>query len=138
MTAQTIRVFKYIDELDAFLPTEEFSSISEELGLTEWHPAVWIGRFFIMKLAYYTLETVLDDGETMDIGPATPEGSSITALLFKRIASFDFQGSPANVICCIGITQEELDFCFENGSKALLEKMPPEYILTEMSRKSFV
>jgi hypothetical protein len=42
----TIRVFRYLEELDAFLVTEEFSQLADHLGLTEWHPVVWIGRLF--------------------------------------------------------------------------------------------
>ncbi len=43
-----IRVFKYIEELDAFLVTDEFSKLNDRLNLTEWHPVVWIGRLFTM------------------------------------------------------------------------------------------
>lgn len=45
---KTVRVFDYIEELDAFTVTEEFSRLSNQLGLTEWHPAVWVGRLFLM------------------------------------------------------------------------------------------
>ncbi len=44
----TIRVFSYIEALDAFLVTKEFTRISDFLGLTEWHPVVWVGRLFEM------------------------------------------------------------------------------------------
>lgn len=43
-----IKVFDYIEELDAFLVTEEFTALADYLGLTEWHPTVWIGRLFCM------------------------------------------------------------------------------------------
>ena len=43
-----IRVFKYIEDLDAFLVTDEFSNLADRLNLTEWHPVVWIGRLFTM------------------------------------------------------------------------------------------
>ena len=45
---KTIRVFKYIEELDAFVITPEFRALSDTLGLNEWHPAVWIGRLFAL------------------------------------------------------------------------------------------
>jgi hypothetical protein len=35
-------------EVDAFLVTDEYREIADMLGLTEWHPAVWIGRLFIL------------------------------------------------------------------------------------------
>jgi hypothetical protein len=44
----TLRVFHYLPELDAFRITDELQRISDELGLSEWHAAVWIGRLFTM------------------------------------------------------------------------------------------
>ena len=41
-----IRVFRYIEEIDAFIVTPEFSKLADYLGLTEWHPVVWLGRLF--------------------------------------------------------------------------------------------
>ena len=108
-----------------------------ELAVAHQGDEDW-GVDIICRLAYYTLNNEIDNGETMDIGEATPEGSTIEALLFKRIASFDFQGKPANVICCIGITKSELDYCFEQGIEALFEKLPKEFVLTDLYRKSYV
>ena len=48
----TIRVFKYIEELDAFVVTDKFKELMDKLGLTEWHPAVWIGRLFTLDNDY--------------------------------------------------------------------------------------
>ena len=108
-----------------------------ELAVAHQGEEDW-GVDIICRLAYYTLEATLDHGETMDMEEATPEGSTINAFLFKRIATFDFQGNPANVICCIGITKAELDFCFDHGSDTLLETLPKDYVLTEVYRQSFV
>lgn len=47
-----VRIFKYIEPLDAFLVTDEYRSLAEQLGLTEWHPAVWIGRLFMLDNDY--------------------------------------------------------------------------------------
>jgi hypothetical protein len=44
----TIHPFDYIEELDAFVLTEEFKTASDLLGLAEWHAAVWIGRLFTL------------------------------------------------------------------------------------------
>lgn len=41
-----VRVFEYVDRLDAFLVTEEYALLAERLGLAEWNPVVWIGRLF--------------------------------------------------------------------------------------------
>lgn len=46
--AKALRIFRYIDDLDAFVATDEYQRIADLVGLTEWHPAVWIGRLFIM------------------------------------------------------------------------------------------
>ncbi len=48
----TVKVFRYIDDLDAFLVTPEFTALSERLGLTEWTPVVWIGRLFFLDNDY--------------------------------------------------------------------------------------
>lgn len=47
-----VRVFKYIDKLDAFIPTDEYRQIAEELGLAEWNHVVWIGRLFTLDNDY--------------------------------------------------------------------------------------
>lgn len=46
--AKKLRIFDYLHDLDAFVATDEYQRIADLLGLTEWHPAVWIGRLFIM------------------------------------------------------------------------------------------
>jgi hypothetical protein len=48
----TIRIFRYISELDAFLITEEYQRLADDLGLTEWHAAGWIGRLFMLDADY--------------------------------------------------------------------------------------
>ncbi|MBI2999865.1 MAG: hypothetical protein HYY46_15665 [Deltaproteobacteria bacterium] len=47
-----VRVFRYIEPLDAFVVTDEYRSLAERLGLAEWHPAVWIGRLFTLDNDY--------------------------------------------------------------------------------------
>lgn len=42
----TVQAFRYVAELDAFLVTEELTRICDHLGLTEWTPVVWMGRYF--------------------------------------------------------------------------------------------
>ena len=48
----SVRVFRYIKPLDAFLVTNEYGSLAGRLGLAEWHPAVWIGRLFTLDNDY--------------------------------------------------------------------------------------
>ncbi len=47
-----VRVFRYVQELDAFVVTAEFTSLAERLGLSEWHPVVWVGRLFLLDNDY--------------------------------------------------------------------------------------
>lgn len=42
----TIKIFKYIDQLDCFVVNPEYKIIADRLGLTEWNEVVWIGRYF--------------------------------------------------------------------------------------------
>lgn len=49
---RTVRVFKYIDQLDAFVVTDEYRQLADHLGLIEWNPVVWIGRLFILDNDY--------------------------------------------------------------------------------------
>ncbi|MEW6534566.1 MAG: suppressor of fused domain protein [Candidatus Auribacterota bacterium] len=123
-------------ELIGYTDQKPNSEGNYELAIAHKGDEDW-GVNIICRLAYYTLDNVLEHGETMDIANVTPDGSTIVALLFKRIASFQFQGNPANVICCIGITQHELDLCFKQGSTALLKKLPQDYVLTELYRESY-
>lgn len=44
--------FDYIKELDAFTVNEEFDKLAKELGVSEWHSTVWIGRFFTLDSDY--------------------------------------------------------------------------------------
>lgn len=96
------------------------------------------GVQIISRLAHYTLESVIDDGETMDIGSAVPEGSAITAILFRRIASFQVLGEPANIICCVGITAPELDLAKTAGSAMLIDKLGQDFLTTDLYRPSRV
>ncbi len=69
------------------------------------------GETIIGQLAHYTLESVLNPGETMDIGPATPEGSTIAAFLFCDYGRFKVRGRKAGLLLCLGITADELSEC---------------------------
>ena len=49
---KSIKVFKYIEELDCFIVTDRYREIADYLGLSEWNPVVWIGRLFILDNDY--------------------------------------------------------------------------------------
>jgi hypothetical protein len=46
--SQKVKIFRYLDDVDAFVVTDEYRRIAESLGLVEWNPVVWIGRLFMM------------------------------------------------------------------------------------------
>jgi len=95
------------------------------------------------KLAKYTLDEALEPGETMDIGPAMPEDSTISALLFvePRIAdggeSFEVRGVKAGVLLCIGITARELEAIRRHGATGILERLKAAGVFpfTEVRRR---
>lgn len=96
------------------------------------------GPNLISRLAYYTLEEKLEPGETMDIGPAAPDGSTIAALLFLEYARFKVRGKKAGLLLCIGITADELKMC-RKGRRADVEqalKKARVYPYTDLYRQS--
>lgn len=96
------------------------------------------GANLLARLAYSTLESRLNPGETMDIGSATPEGSTIAALLFLEYARFEVRGRAAGLLLCIGITGDELQACFD-GHRHELELALKEagvFPFTDLYRKS--
>lgn len=47
-----VRVFRYVETLDAFVVAEEFQRLADYLGLSEWSAVVWIGRLFTLDEDY--------------------------------------------------------------------------------------
>jgi hypothetical protein len=39
-----VRIFCYLEEVDAFVVTDEYRRIADSLGLTEWNPVVRLDR----------------------------------------------------------------------------------------------
>jgi hypothetical protein len=108
-----------------------------ELMICQRDDAEW-GASIISRLAPYTLQAELNPGETMDIGPATPEGSTIAALLFFDYARFEVRGRRAGLLLCVGITEDELQACRE-GRRAEVEtalKSVAVYPFTDLFRGS--
>lgn len=81
-----------------------------ELMICQRDDAKW-GAGIIRRLAHYTLQAELNPGETMDIGPATPDGSTIAAFLFFDGGRFEVRGRKAGLLLCVGITADELEAC---------------------------
>jgi hypothetical protein len=49
---KTIKIFRYLADLDCFVVSDEYQRIADQLGLTEWSPVVWIGRLFTLDNDY--------------------------------------------------------------------------------------
>jgi hypothetical protein len=98
------------------------------------------GPNLISKLAYYTLEAELNPGETMDIGSATPDGSTINALLFCEYARFQVRERQAGLLLCIGMTSRELTACQSSGSDSVLDELKNNGIFpfTDLYRESVI
>jgi hypothetical protein len=47
-----MRVFDYLEAVDAFVVSDEYRGVAEELGLIEWNPVVWLGRLFMLDNDY--------------------------------------------------------------------------------------
>jgi hypothetical protein len=47
-----VKIFRYIEDLDCFVVTDEYRKIADQLGLSEWNPVVWIGRLFTLDNDY--------------------------------------------------------------------------------------
>ncbi|MBM4031337.1 MAG: suppressor of fused domain protein [Planctomycetes bacterium] len=96
------------------------------------------GPNIISRLANYTLDAALNPGETMDIGPAAPDGSTITAFLFLDYARFRVRGRDAGLLLCLGITAKELDECQAGKRRRLLIALKDKgiYPFTDWSRQA--
>jgi hypothetical protein len=98
------------------------------------------GEATISKLAYYTLDAVVEPNQTMDLGSAVPAGSTITAFLFGAFARFVVKERGAGVLLCLGITADELALCHV-GRRCEVEsalKSAGVYPFTDLFRESVI
>lgn len=108
-----------------------------ELMICSRNDDTW-GPNIICQLAHYTLECALNPGETMDIGPATPAGSTIAAFLFCDYGRLNVRDRPSGLLLCLGITADELSEC-RSGNRTQVEaalKSNGVYPFTDLFRKS--
>ncbi len=102
----------------------------------DWSPSI------ISRLAKYTLEAVLQPGDTMDIGSALPAGSTGAAFLFTEPSvspnAFTVGGKRSGVLLCIVITSQELQACMRNGSSKTLQRLKESGIFpfSDLKRRS--
>jgi hypothetical protein len=80
------------------------------------------GAQLISTLAYATLQSSFNSGETMELGGLGAE-HGFEALIFDRYATREIEGTLAGILLVMGITKKELKWSFKNGGTALLEKL---------------
>jgi hypothetical protein len=90
----------------------------------------------ISRLAPYTQQAFIGQGESMDIDSATPAQSRIKAFLFDTYATFTLFGEENELRLCIGITKPELEFKLQHGAEKLLELLRRHgvYPFTDLDR----
>ncbi|HHH75689.1 MAG TPA: hypothetical protein ENL03_01530 [Phycisphaerae bacterium] len=127
-------------ELNGSEPQKRNPLGSYELAIAHRSADESWGPNIISRLAYYTLDTPMKPKETMDLGPLTPDGSTIDALLFFDYGRFIFRGKKAGVLLCMGITEREKNACFAGKKAALIEALKTEGIFpyTDLTRKSVI
>lgn len=97
------------------------------------------GVSLISKLSYYTLETSLESGNTMDLGGNyLLTDSNIKALLFSKFADFKVNGGKYGIMLLIGITSDELEWAKQNSGEQLISKLKEAgiYPITDLKRES--
>lgn len=111
-----------------------------ELAIAHRDPEEEWGANLICRLAQYTLMVALKPGETMDIGPAAPTGSTIDAFLFFDYGSFQFRGTSAGVLLCMGITKKEKEACLAGRKDTLVETLKATHVFpyTDLVRQSVI
>jgi hypothetical protein len=92
----------------------------------------------LTPLAFYTLEQLLNPGDTSDLGEIV-EGSEITALLFSDYGRFTVFKRDCGLLLCIGITQREMKYASKHPG-TLEEKLREAgvYPVTDFERESIV
>ncbi len=97
-----------------------------ELMMCTQKDLLW-AQNLLVRLAGYTLENVLQPGETMSIGSAVPENATTRALLFAepdlQSKTFKVRGLTSSLLLCVGITDAELNECYAFGSEPVLESL---------------
>ena len=96
------------------------------------------GANLISRLASYTLESTVDPGETMDIGPALPEPTTLSAFLFAEYGTFHLHDKRCGLLLCVGITPDELEACMAGKGDQVVARLKTKGIFpfTDLRRAS--
>lgn len=108
-----------------------------ELAICHRGEQTW-GVGIISSLAYYTLEARIEPGQTMDLGPAAPRGSTLAAFLFLEFGRFTLRSRKAGLLLCIGITLDELTACRGGNAQGVEMALVSKgvYPFTDLQRRS--
>jgi hypothetical protein len=101
--------------------------------------APW-GANLLSRLATYTLEATIDPTETMDVGPALPGPTTLSAFLFVDYGAFRLFEKSCGLLLCLGITPDELEACFAGRSEEVLRLLKESGVFpfTDLQRSSCV
>ncbi len=96
------------------------------------------GANLISRLARYTLEATVDPGETMDIGPALPQPTTLSAFLFLEYGTFRLHEKRCGLLLCVGITPDELEACMAGNGDRVVDQLKTKGIFpfTDLHRPS--
>ena len=92
----------------------------------------------VSKIAVYSQQAYINDGDSIDLADGVPDGSEIAALIFHTYDTFELYGTSYDLRLCLGITKDELDFKVANGPAALIQRLKQHntYPYTDFDRAS--
>jgi hypothetical protein len=96
------------------------------------------GPNLISNLSYYTLDSSINSGETMDIGTYALPENTVKAIIFDKYATFRIGFKKYGLMLVIGITEDELEWKKRNGGINLIDKLKEKniYPITDLKRRS--
>ena len=137
---RTVRVFQYIDQLDAFVVRDEYRHLAAQLGLIEWNPVVWIGRLFTLDNDYgehwfdnWDERAALED-EAQKLGVASDLLMIIVPDRFKNDADGPCHTPTfrkqfwTDVLMSLELSYDTLFEAARQNNAAIKEYLPDEYI----------
>lgn len=88
----------------------------------------------ISRLARYSFEAKVRPGDTMDLDPLFPDGSTIKKLLFCvpeiEPPTFKVLDKKCGLLLCVWITPQESEVCKREGSHVVLAKLKDERVFS--------
>jgi hypothetical protein len=98
----------------------------------------------LTKIGRQSLETVLNPGDTLDIGPWVDSSAVLQGIVFEEACSLRIRvgihREQCGLLRCIGITRQELQYAKDNGVPSLIRLLQDAgiYPRTTINRSSVV